>query len=275
MRRLLIRPGAIGDCILSLPVLQYLKADYTEVWISSPAVPLVQFADRVQSIASTGLDLAGIDGIEVASPLRERLQSFDSIVSWYGTNRPDFREALLRLGVPCEFHAVLPPTENAGHATDFFARQVGAPQGLASRIALPVTARRGTIVIHPFSGGVRKNWPLCRFLELAAQLPCKVEWTAGPEETLPEHLRPVRFTNLLELAHWLSGASLYIGNDSGITHLAAATGIPTLALFGETNPIVWAPRGPLVRVLNHTPIKDLRTETVLAAVNRLRNELTG
>jgi heptosyltransferase-3 len=275
VRRLLIRPGAIGDCILSLPVLRYLKADYTEVWISSPAVPLIQFADRVQSIASTGLDLVGIDGIEIASPVRERLQSFDSIISWYGTNRPDFREALLCLGVACEFHAALPPAEYAGHATDFFARQVGAPDGLLSGVAVPTAVSRGTTVIHPFSGGVRKNWPLCRFLEVAAQLPCKVEWTAGPEETLPENLHPVRFANLLELAQWLAGASLYIGNDSGITHLAAAAGIPTLALFGETNPAVWAPRGPLVQVLNHTPIQELAVEAVLAAVSRLRNEATG
>ena len=57
MRRLLIRPGAIGDCIVSLPALEYLRADYTEVWAASANLPLIRFADRARSIASTGLDL--------------------------------------------------------------------------------------------------------------------------------------------------------------------------------------------------------------------------
>jgi ADP-heptose:LPS heptosyltransferase len=59
----------------------------------------------------------------------------------------------------------------------------------------------------------------------------------------------VRFDDLYELACWLAGASLYVGNDSGITHLAAAAGAPVVALFGPTDPAVWAPRGPRVRVV--------------------------
>jgi ADP-heptose:LPS heptosyltransferase len=58
----------------------------------------------------------------------------------------------------------------------------------------------------------------------------------------------VRIENLYELACWLASARLYIGNDSGITHLAAAVGTPVLALFGPTDPDVWAPRGANVRV---------------------------
>jgi len=57
-----------------------------------------------------------------------------------------------------------------------------------------------------------------------------------------------RIDDLYELAQWLAGARLYIGNDSGVTHLAAAVGIPVLALFGPTDPAVWAPRGANVRV---------------------------
>ena len=79
MRRLLIRPGAIGDCILSLPALECLKAEYTEVWAPSPVVPLIRFADRVRSIASTGLDLVGLPGIEPPVEVIESLRSFDSI----------------------------------------------------------------------------------------------------------------------------------------------------------------------------------------------------
>ena len=60
MRRLVIRPGAIGDCIVSLPALEFLRTDYLEVWTSSAIVPLVRLASHVRSIASTGLDLAGV-----------------------------------------------------------------------------------------------------------------------------------------------------------------------------------------------------------------------
>ncbi len=60
MRRLLIRPGAIGDCILSFPALESLCSGYTEIWLPGPVAPLVDFADRVCPISSTGLDLFGV-----------------------------------------------------------------------------------------------------------------------------------------------------------------------------------------------------------------------
>ena len=74
-----------------------------------------------------------------------------------------------------------------------------------------------------------------------------VRWCAGPDD--PPLAGAVRIDDLYELACWLASARLYIGNDSGITHLAAAVGTPVLALFGPTDPAIWAPRGPHVRVL--------------------------
>lgn len=266
MRRLLIRPGAIGDCILSFPALMHLRAAYTEVWISSPVVPLVNFADKVTSIASTGLDLVGLGDIEMPPGVREAMAGFDSIVSWYGANRPPFREALLSLGVPCEFHAALPPAGFGGHATDFFLEQAGATPGLFPRVEVQECAPRGTVIIHPFSGSPRKNWPLAYYVDLANALPLKTEWTCGPEEQLRD---ATRFANLADLAGWLAGARLYIGNDSGITHLAAAAGVPTLAIFGATSPWTWTPRGRNVTVLYSNPIEALRVQDVLDAVNRL------
>jgi hypothetical protein len=246
--------------------MEHLIADYTEVWLPSPVVPLVQFADAVCSIASTGLDLLGIPDRETPNSLRTRLQSFDSIVSWYGTNRPELREALASINPRCEFHCALPPDDYPGHATDFFAQQVGAPLGLIPRIHVPAKEPRNTIAIHPFSGGKTKNWPLDRYRELATQLPYEIEWLAGPEEDLPE---AHRFENLLDLAQFLAGARLYIGNDSGITHLAAAIGVRTIAIFGPTSPKLWAPRGPNVYVLRGRPLESLSVQTVAAAVNRL------
>jgi heptosyltransferase III len=266
MRRLLIRPGAIGDCILALPALEHLKADYTEVWVPSSVVPLIRFADSVRAISSTGIELVGIGDLDMPITLRAKLKSFDSIASWYGANRIEFREALSSFGARCEFFRALPPASFAGHAIDFFAQQVGAPAGLEPGIDIDQSERRPTVVIHPFSGSARKNWPLDGFRELASQLPLPVEWTAGPEEELAE---ATRFEDLGELASWMAGANLYIGNDSGITHLAVALGMRTLALFGPTSPRTWAPRGENVRVLYRQPLAALSVECVLKAANRL------
>jgi len=76
-------------------------------------------------------------------------------------------------------------------------------------------------------------------------------WCAGAGD--PPLQGAVRIDDLYELACWLARARLYIGNDSGATHLAAAMGTPVLALFGPSNPDVWAPRGPHVRVAHWQP----------------------
>lgn len=200
--------------------MEALRGDYTEVWIPRALKPLVLFADRVRAIADTGLDLVGLPGM----PLPPTLGEFDRIHSWYGTNRDDFRAAVAHL--PVSFYPALPT----------------APPALVPRI--PLTGpRHGRIILHPFSGSAKKNWPLTHFQALAAALG-RVDWTCGPEESLAG---AVRFDDLAELGRWISGASLFIGNDSGITHLAAAVGTPTLALFGPSDPSIWCPAGDHVR----------------------------
>jgi len=253
MRTLAIRPGAIGDLILSLPALECLNHGFLEVWTAGAAVPLVRFADRVRSIRSTGIDLLGVAAPPPA--LLPELRGFDRIVSWYGANRPDFVGLTRSLELPFEFLRALPPDGAGGHAADFFLGQVAALGDCHGRPAravprLPCSALRGDFAaIHPFSGSPRKNWPLARFRALARAIGrlMPVRWCAGPED--PPLAGAVRIDNLYDLACWLAQARLYIGNDSGITHLAAAAGAPVLALFGPTDPGVWAPRGPHVRVV--------------------------
>ena len=147
-RRLLIRPGAIGDCILALPELEAARADYTEVWAPRAVLPLIRFADRTRAIADTGLDLVGVlPGAQVPA-----LQSFDSIYSWYGTQHAEFREAVRHL--PFTFFPALPPS----------------PQGVP-RIPVPAAPVCDFAVIHPFSGGPKKNWPLENFRAIVDRFP--------------------------------------------------------------------------------------------------------
>ena len=249
LRQLLIRPGAIGDLIVSLPALECLRAEYCEVWVNSPNVPLVRFADRVRALASTGLDWLGV--AEPPASLVETLRSFDSIVSWYGANRPDFRDAVQKLRLPFTFLSALPPEGASTHAADFYLAQARTLTHCESegipRIDCPMV-RENFAVLHPFSGSPRKDWPIEKFRALARQLErlMPVCWCAGPEDPPLEGV--MRIDDLYELACWLARARLYVGNDSGITHLAAAVGTPVLAIFGPTDPAVWAPRGPNVRI---------------------------
>jgi len=245
MRRLVIRPGAIGDLIVSLPALESLRADYLEVWVAERNVPLIRFADKVASIGSTGVDLLEIDP---PARLIERLRTFDSIVSWYGASRVEFREAVERLGLRFQFFPAL-PADSKLHAVDFYLAQVseasfealGLPGSPIPTIVVP--RPEDFAVIHPFASSPRKCWPMEKFREVARRLDMPVRWCAGPEEELAG---AVRIDNLYELACWLARARVYIGNDSGISHLAAAAGAPTIVLFGPTDPAVWAPRGSRV-----------------------------
>jgi heptosyltransferase-3 len=258
LKRLLIRPGAIGDFILSLPALEALQSDYTEVWATSKNLALARFADRARPIVSTGLDLAGLPGVDPPVGLWEDLASFDSIISWYGTNRPEFRQAVA--GLPFHFLTAVPAEGTGLHAADYYMRQaaeiVGRSREAIPRLDCPL-GDGGYAAIHPFSGSPRKNWPLDRYQELGRLIERRM-----PVKWVVEGVRP---DDLYELACWLARARVYIGNDSGITHLAAAAGTRVVALFGPTDPAVWAPRGPNVRIVAGAPMEAIEVDRVAAA----------
>jgi len=193
----------------------------------------MRFADRTRAIVDTGLELVGV----LDDAFVPEIESFDSIYSWYGANRPEFRHAVRHL--PFTFFPALPIS----------------PEGVP-RIPVPDSAPGDFAVIHPFSGSPRKNWPLERYRELAGRLSegMPVRWCAGPEENLEG---AVRIGDLYALGCWLSTARVYIGNDSGISHLAAAVGLPVIAIFMSTDSRIWAPRGARVTVLDNPSIEDV------------------
>jgi heptosyltransferase-3 len=240
LRRLLIRPGAIGDFIVSLPALESLRADYTEVWCAGQNVPLARFADSAQSIVSAGLDRVCM---LPADDVMARLATFDSIISWYGTNRPDFRDFVRHL--PFRFLPALPT--GLGHAVEFYLKQAG---GTACYPKIPCPdVSRTFAVIHPLASNLAKRAPITLFQRIADELSqsMPVHWLCGPEEHLEG---AVRIDDLYNLACWLRQARIFVGNDSGISHLAAAVGTPVTAFFCTTDPRIWAPRGPAVNVVN-------------------------
>ena len=139
------------------------------------------------------------------------------------------------------------------------------------QLDLPVVA------LHPGSGGRHKCWPLSRFLALANELRrrgCRVLLLYGAAEAdlastlqrrLPRECLLLQPPSLPDLAGLIERADLFIGNDSGPGHIAAAVGTPTVALFGPTDPRVWGPRGSSTHILQAPTglLSALSTDSVL------------
>jgi ADP-heptose:LPS heptosyltransferase len=128
---------------------------------------------------------------------------------------------------------------------------------------VPSEGCSNVIVLHPGSGSRKKLWPLKHFLELFRHLQSKPDRKfliiLGPAEG-PEiqqafakletpNLILAKGLSLVQLASVMKGCRIFIGNDSGISHMAAALGLPTLAIFGPTDHRVWSPRGKKVEVI--------------------------
>jgi ADP-heptose:LPS heptosyltransferase len=114
------------------------------------------------------------------------------------------------------------------------------------------------IFIHPGSGSIRKRWPLSRFLEIAHVLEKKglrPQFVCGPaEQDLADELanknRPIHgLSELTDLADLLESGGGYIGNDSGVSHLASFLRLPSVVIFGPTDPLRWKPPGPRVKIV--------------------------
>jgi ADP-heptose:LPS heptosyltransferase len=155
-------------------------------------------------------------------------------------------------------------------ALDWLAADVadfGLPEGFA--LLLP-----GASPLRP-----AKRWPAAQFAEVAAALGRPVVIGGGPAESpiareiltrVPDALDLTGRTDLRQLAAVARRAALAIGNDSGPTHMAAAAGCPTLALFGDdSDPALCAPRGRAVRVLRHHPLAGLPAAAVLQEASAL------
>jgi ADP-heptose:LPS heptosyltransferase len=143
---------------------------------------------------------------------------------------------------------------------------------------LTLEERRKVIILHPGSGSKRKVWPSDRFLNLAELLQdrfgSKTLIVLGPAEgpemetVFPNTFVHVKGLSLLQLASVMEGCRLFIGNDSGISHLASALGIPTIAIFGPTDPRVWSPRGEKIWVVKkETPCSPCTRERFFQCVD--------
>lgn len=295
---LVIRGGAIGDFILTLPAIAALRDRFPQAHLEILGYPhIAQLAlagglvDRVQAIEARGL--AGFfarDG-DLSEDLRDYFSEFDLIVSYLYDPDEIFQTNVARCA-PGQFIAGphRPDETEQTHATQVLLKPL---ERLAifdadpvPRLRLPpLTSRHSPpLALHPGSGSERKNWPEARWAELLARLVESTDWRlllVGGEvegerlQHLAAPLRPSRrevaqSLPLAELAQRLRSCGAFVGHDSGITHLAAALGMPTLVLWAGSVEEVWRPNGENVVVLRQAAgLAGMPVETVFEACLRL------
>lgn len=277
MKRILVlRGGALGDFILGLPALRAIRQAFpgAHLELVAPAAVLA-LANRWVDIATPieGADIALFfrDGT-LPEEVTNRYGNLDLVVLWLADGSGAVRRQFERLGAMRILWAPALPQKPGRHAADHLLeslRPLGIPVDLDSDKAGQPGARAscppGTVTIHPGSGGSWKCWPAERFARIVKHLQSaghRVALIQGPADSLTvervmsicRERPPLVVTGLKvdELAAFISSCSCYLGNDSGVTHLAAVVGTPTVALFGPTDPAVWGPRGPKVTVLSHS-----------------------
>ncbi len=160
------------------------------------------------------------------------------------------------------------------HQSDFLFRitgKSGAPM-FSWPSAAASASTRTAVVFHPGSAGRAKRWPFENFLRVRERIPGPVVWILGPAEEelrgeIPAGDETAFGVSLRDVRERLLGASLFIGNDSGISHLAALCNAPSVVLFGPTDPRIWAPRGPVHVLHSPGPEVSLPVKDVLDLVN--------
>lgn len=132
-------------------------------------------------------------------------------------------------------------------------------------------------VLHPFATGPGKTWPASGFLAIASHLRSALGldpvFIAGPgDDTRPfAEYRCIEGAPLADVKSLLRGATLFVGNDSGPAHMAAAFGLPVLVIFGASDPVIWAPWRTVSQVIvARGPIEAVAVDEVIEALERLR-----
>jgi ADP-heptose:LPS heptosyltransferase len=261
-----IRPGALGDTVLTFPALHALRNAYPDAAIDAVGYPGSWEAAGPLIDRRIAIDLPVFAGLVTGDPGRlcAWAAEYDLLIAW--TQR-DPRPVLGALPAARVIHR--PPFPPPGiHAATWLLESL--PDEVERTIPVPLLSfssaeiaaaqrslgNRRPVIVHPGAGAAWKHWPAERFAAVAGALQSQghdVVLLAGPaDDQAVNHvlkqapLSVIREPSTRALAALLSQAPLVIGNDTGVTHLAAATGAPTIALFGPTDPASWSPLGATI-----------------------------
>jgi heptosyltransferase-2 len=302
-RALVIRGGALGDFLLTLPVLAALREAAPDARLEVLAYPGIAalaksggLADDARSIEYGPLAGFFTRGAVLDPALREYFASFDLVISYLYDPDGFFADNLRSSGVKRLVEGP-PRVTGTSHAIDQLAAPLsalGLPlAGRTVRLEIgPTTIARSEVFLHPGSGSAAKNWAPENWRQLTGQWLAEdpglrlaiVGGEADAAALAPlrdlatdKRVRLLENLPLPELAAALGGGRIYLGHDTGISHLAAVTGTPSLLLFGPTDPGIWAPPHGHVRVLRAPEgnLDALSVDTVRQAAIRLHELASG
>lgn len=304
-RILVIRGGAIGDFILTLPAIGALRQRWPSARLEILGYPRIAalaegryYADALRSIDAAAMARFFVPESDLDPSLSDYFASFDLVLSYLYDPDDIFSANLARAGVPHLLRASAKPEHE--HAATHFARPLDA-LGLRADPAHPrlfpnaadrafadkfftlnssLLTPHSLVALHPGSGGSHKIWPTNRWTAVIRWLRERhgrdILLIGGEADDdarralAPFNLPAAWNLPLPQLAAILERCALFAGHDSGITHLAAAVGIPTLALFGPTSPDIWAPLGPRVCVVSAgETMSALGVETVMSKLEAM------
>jgi heptosyltransferase-3 len=272
-RFLVVRGGAIGDFILTLPVFGALREMFPKAHIELLGYPNVArlaleggAVDAARSIDARPMASYFIRRGESDPGLRNYFGSFQVVISYLYDPDGFFQLNVSKCGELQFVQGIHRPDEGDSiHATEALLQALerlaifGADP--TPRLSFSNPEKADVIAVHPGSGSEKKNWPIGKWNELLDRLSndhrilvVGGEADRGRIDRLREELPGDRFEFLLnasldEVGRRLQGCKAFVGHDSGITHLAAAVGLPGLCLWGETNENVWRPRSDRVEIL--------------------------
>jgi ADP-heptose:LPS heptosyltransferase len=285
-RILILHPGALGDVLQAVPALRGLRAHGRITFAGQPRLGRLLMALGVVDEAR-GFEGLGLEALFTDAPappaVTAFLGGFTRVVSWFGSRDATYRARLAALAVN---PVVAPPvSDDDTPVWRHLLATVPAPtlaESLAVAPIRPDGARPGSaaLMVHPGSGGAWKRWAVERFAEAIAAVAARHALTVvvhqGPadraavEALLARLDRPVERLvepELPALAVTLAGSRAYLGGDSGISHLAAAVGAPSVILFPPAHLPRWTPWSPAARPIAMTGGGD-EVQRVVAELDR-------
>lgn len=294
-RVLIIRPGAIGDTLVVFPILQHLRTLSSQTHITVignvavlPLMLAFKLADEVENYEELVWSRLFMQpSSHKQAQLHTRLQHIDRAICWLTDTNDLVKQNLQAAEIPVITIAPGRPTVSLP-IVSYLAQSIGeAPETIFWRTPTKYRWQKGqpagqpprAIAIHPGSGGQQKCWPIAHFATIITELwqhnipvlllagPADHERTNALRKLLPEPasatlLHLLQDVPLLTVAQELRHCQSYLGNDAGISHLAALIGLPTLVLFGASDPTIWKPIGPTVIVMKASSLDGLAPQAV-------------
>jgi heptosyltransferase-3 len=294
LRILVLRGGALGDLVLTLPVLSEIRKSYSDAELvllgifPQALLAMPEFADRVERLDAPDLLPIFVDGV-LPRIVQTRLAGFDLAIIFV----PDLDGVIARNLAAVAVKQVIswsPGRRSDIHAVFALADVLG-PLGLTLRDPIPRLAigakpnHSATLGLHVGSGSPQKNWPIDHWLAFTQRVEGLFDdflLVGGEADEMVvrefiarcniPRLRTLLNASLPDLCQALNECALFVGHDTGVTHLAAAVGTPTVALFGPTNPNLWAPLGEHVTVVRSpdTLMASISVDAVEETCRRLR-----